>query len=117
MSDDSSNRASRRAERPHDVTDPLLWQLALDVLDAHEPTEDGVCGNLLCAGEPYPCAARGNAEQSLRLARGGAETPPTAAQQWDGHDETPDNWSTQESFHPRRTRSGEAVSASRASAA
>ncbi|RLP94501.1 MULTISPECIES: hypothetical protein [unclassified Micromonospora] len=78
MSDDTSNRPSRREQRPGDVTDPLLWQLAIDVLSAHEPDEDGACRNLLCAGQPWPCAARRSAEQSLRLARGSADTPSTS---------------------------------------
>ncbi|MDG4809746.1 hypothetical protein O7634_23595 [Micromonospora sp. WMMD1120] len=69
MSDDSSNRPSRTTERPHDVTDPLLWQLAIDVLNAHEPDDEGHCRNLQCAGQGWPCAARTSAEQSLRLAR------------------------------------------------
>ncbi|SIM63895.1 hypothetical protein [Micromonospora cremea] len=79
MSDDTSNRPSRREQRPGDVTDPLLWQLAIDVLSAHEPDEDGACHNLLCAGQPWPCAARRSAEQSLRLARGAADTPSTVS--------------------------------------
>ncbi|MEU4401547.1 hypothetical protein ACIQH6_23920 [Micromonospora orduensis] len=70
MSDDTSNRPSRRVERPHDVTDPLLWQLAVDVLSAHEPDDEGHCRNLQCAGQGWPCEARTGAEQSLRLARG-----------------------------------------------
>ncbi|MET8233903.1 hypothetical protein ABZS77_24840 [Micromonospora sp. NPDC005298] len=70
MSDDTSNRPSRRVERPHDVTDPLLWQLAVDVLGAHEPDDEGHCRNLQCAGQGWPCEARTGAEQSLRLARG-----------------------------------------------
>src|SRR4051794_4546847 len=69
MSDDTSNRPSRRAERPHDVTDPLLWQLAVDVLEAHEPDDEGHCRNIQCAGQSWPCSARTSAEQSLRLAR------------------------------------------------
>ncbi|WFE54466.1 MULTISPECIES: hypothetical protein [unclassified Micromonospora] len=73
MSDDTSNRPSRSAERPHDVTDPLLWQLAIDVLDAHEPDDEGHCHNLQCAGQAWPCAARQGAEHSLRLSRGAAE--------------------------------------------
>ncbi|PWR10623.1 hypothetical protein DKT68_08380 [Micromonospora acroterricola] len=81
MSDDTSNRPSRREQRPGDVTDPLLWQLAVDVLSAHEPDENGACHNLLCADQPWPCAARSSAEQSLRLARGAAETPSTVARE------------------------------------
>ncbi|MFF5181344.1 hypothetical protein ACFY2Q_25230 [Micromonospora sp. NPDC000316] len=90
MSDDTSNRPSRRTERPHDVTDPLLWQLAVDVLSAHEPDDEGFCRNLQCAGQSWPCAARNGAEQSLRLSRsshdsveapvdGGADRPEEAA--------------------------------------
>ncbi|MEV4660026.1 hypothetical protein [Micromonospora sp. NPDC049301] len=89
MSDDTSNRPSRREQRPGDVTDPLLWQLAIDVLSAHEPDEDGACTNLLCAGQPWPCAARTSAEQSLRLARGAAGTPSTVASERDEGATTP----------------------------
>lgn len=81
MSDETSNRPSRRAERPHDVTDPLLWQLAVDVLDAHEPDDEGHCRNLQCAGQSWPCAARTSAEQSLRLAR---STPDSVEMTTDG---------------------------------
>ncbi|MFG1881647.1 hypothetical protein [Micromonospora sp. NPDC049102] len=81
MSDDTSNRSSRRAERPHDVTDPLLWQLAVDVLEAHEPDDEGHCRNLQCAGQAWPCAARTSAEQSVRLAR---STPDSAEMTVDG---------------------------------
>ncbi|MET7668026.1 hypothetical protein [Micromonospora luteifusca] len=82
MSDDTSNRPSRHAERPHDVTDPLLWQLAIDVLAAHEPDDEGLCRNLQCAGQSWPCAARKGAEQSLRMSRS------TPAPVEDAHDET-----------------------------
>ncbi|MFG1872874.1 hypothetical protein [Micromonospora arborensis] len=86
MSDDTSNRPSRHAERPHDVTDPLLWQLAIDVLGAHEPDDEGHCRNLQCAGQSWPCAARNGAEQSLRLSRS------TPASIEDAHDETGAGW-------------------------
>ncbi|MFG2050009.1 hypothetical protein ACGFIW_21590 [Micromonospora sp. NPDC048935] len=88
MSDDTSNRPSRRAERPHDVTDPLLWQLAIDVLSAHEPDDEGHCRNLQCAGQSWPCAARNGAEQSLRLAR---STPDAVETSIDG-DEGGTGW-------------------------
>jgi hypothetical protein len=81
MSDETSDRPSRRAERPHDVTDPLLWQLAVDVLDAHEADDEGHCRNLQCAGQSWPCAARTTAEQSLRLAR---STPDSVESAVDG---------------------------------
>ncbi|WP_433133343.1 hypothetical protein ACQPWW_15545 [Micromonospora sp. CA-240977] len=83
MSDDTSNRPSRSAERPHDVTDPLLWQLAIDVLSAHEPDDEGNCRNLQCAGQSWPCAARAGAEQSIRLAR---STPAPVETTTDGGD-------------------------------
>ncbi|MFY1614966.1 hypothetical protein [Micromonospora sp. WMMD736] len=81
MSDETSNRPSRRAERPDDVTDPLLWQLAVDVLDAHEADDEGRCRNLQCAGQSWPCAARTTAEQSVRLAR---STPDSVEMTIDG---------------------------------
>ncbi|WP_030491950.1 hypothetical protein [Micromonospora chokoriensis] len=90
MSDDSSNRPSRTAERPHDVTDPLLWQLAIDVLSAHEPDDEGQCRNLQCAGRSWPCAARTRAEQSLRLAR---STPAPVELTIDDNDEVGTGWS------------------------
>ncbi|MEU0548545.1 hypothetical protein [Micromonospora sp. NPDC005979] len=78
MSDETSNRPSRSAERPDDVTDPLLWQLAVDVLEAHEADDEGHCRNLQCAGQSWPCAARTTAEQSLRLARSTSDSVETA---------------------------------------
>ncbi|MBM0233056.1 hypothetical protein JNW91_15010 [Micromonospora sp. STR1_7] len=99
MSDDTSNRPSRRVERPHDVTDPLLWQLAVDVLSAHEPDDEGRCRNLQCAGQGWPCEARAGAEESLRLAR---STPTSVEMAVEGvGDES------------RTGRPGEAVSAPR----
>ncbi|MET7709472.1 hypothetical protein [Micromonospora sp. NPDC005413] len=83
MSDDTSNRPSRHAERPHDVTDPLLWQLAIDVLSAHEPDDEGQCRNLQCAGQSWPCTARTGAEQSLRVSR---STPASGEMPMDGDD-------------------------------
>ncbi|MFI7657279.1 hypothetical protein ACIBTW_00220 [Micromonospora parva] len=83
MSDDTSNRPSRTAERPQDVTDPLLWQLAIDVLSAHEPDDEGRCRNLQCAGQSWPCAARNGAEHSLRLSR---STPDSVERTTDGDD-------------------------------
>ncbi|MFC4021558.1 hypothetical protein ACFOW4_26975 [Micromonospora sp. GCM10011542] len=115
MSEDSSNRPSRRTERPADVTDPLLWQLAVDVLSAHEPDENGACRNLLCAGQPWPCAARSSAEQSLRLARGSTETPATA----DGGEgaATGSGWSAESVPAARRNRAAGSASSRRGSGA
>ncbi|MEH1102366.1 hypothetical protein [Micromonospora sp. CPCC 205561] len=69
MSDATIDRSDRLADRPDEVTDPLLWKLALDVADAHEPDGDGGCHNLLCAGQPWPCHAWNNAQRALHLAR------------------------------------------------
>ncbi|MFF4879807.1 hypothetical protein [Micromonospora sp. NPDC000668] len=116
MPDDTSNRPSRHEQRPGDLTDPLLWQLAVDVLSAHEPDEDGACGNLLCAGQPWPCAARRNAEQSLQLSRGATDAPATASAER-GEDGTADaDWSATDAPAPRRawsagSRPGAAASA------
>jgi hypothetical protein len=118
MSEDSSNRPSRRTERPADVTDPLLWQLAVDVLSAHEPDENGACGNLLCAGQPWPCAARRTAEQSLQLAGGATGTPSTADRESD-EDAAPAGWSAESESAPasRRNRSAGSAPSRRASEA
>ncbi|MEH0972606.1 hypothetical protein V6U77_15915 [Micromonospora sp. CPCC 205546] len=66
---DTTDRSDRQADRPAEVTDPLLWKLALDVADAHEPDGDGGCRNLLCAGQAWPCPAWNNAQRALRMAR------------------------------------------------
>ena len=50
---DTTARSDRQADRPAEVTDPLLWKLALDVADAHEPDGDGGCRNLLCTGQAW----------------------------------------------------------------
>ncbi|MFD0973004.1 hypothetical protein [Plantactinospora endophytica] len=57
---------------PTDVTDPLLWRLAVDVLTAHQPGPDGRCVNLQCADHVGPCVAAGWAQRAMRAAR----TPP-----------------------------------------
>ncbi|MFG1888717.1 hypothetical protein ACGFIR_12710 [Micromonospora sp. NPDC049051] len=66
---DTTDRSDRQADRPAEVTDPLLWKLALDVADAHEPDGDGGCRNLLCAGQAWPCPAWNNAQRALHMAR------------------------------------------------
>lgn len=63
-------QSSRSGDRPDDVTDPLLWALALDVADAHAPSE-GECVQLQCAGQTWPCGAWTNAQRALTAARGG----------------------------------------------
>ncbi|MFC7549142.1 hypothetical protein [Plantactinospora sp. GCM10030261] len=72
MPEASSDRPSRNAERPDDVTDPMLWSLALGVADAHAPGEDGRCVQLHCGDQSWPCAAWNSAQQALAQARGGA---------------------------------------------
>ncbi|MGI5521236.1 hypothetical protein ACQEUX_09785 [Micromonospora sp. CA-259024] len=111
MSDDTSNRPSRNAERPHDVTDPLLWQLAVDVLSAHEPDDEGHCRNLQCAGQAWPCAARTSAEQSLRLAR---STPTSVEMTVEGvGDESRTGWPSEAVPAPRWGRNAGAVTSQR----
>ncbi|MFG3712908.1 hypothetical protein [Micromonospora sp. NPDC047730] len=78
MSDTSIDRSDRQADRPDEVTDPLLWKLALDVADAHEPDGDGGCRNLLCAGQAWPCPAWNNAQHALRVARADSATQPSS---------------------------------------
>jgi hypothetical protein len=68
MSDSGTERLDVDVERPDQVTDPLPWKLALAVADAHEPA-DGVCRNLGCAGQSWPCAAWNNAQHALRVAQ------------------------------------------------
>ncbi|MER7459836.1 hypothetical protein [Micromonospora sp. NPDC126480] len=73
MSDTSHDRSDHRAYRPDEVTDPLLWDLALEVADAHQPDAAGTdCGNLLCAGQGWPCAAWRTAQRALEVSRGTA---------------------------------------------
>ncbi|MER5702087.1 hypothetical protein ABT023_09020 [Micromonospora sp. NPDC002296] len=52
------------------MTDPLLWRLAYDVAEAHQPDETGRCRSLLCAGQQGPCETLHNAERAMELARG-----------------------------------------------
>ncbi|WP_433384548.1 hypothetical protein [Micromonospora sp. KLBMP9576] len=69
MSETSIERSDRQVDRPDEVTDPLLWKLALDVADAHEPDGNGGCRNLLCARLAWPCPPWQNAQRALRMAR------------------------------------------------
>lgn len=48
---------------------PLLWRLAIDVLAAHQPGQNGNCRNLQCAGQLGACAAARNARRVIELAR------------------------------------------------
>src|ERR671917_1757357 len=91
MSDTSRNRPDRHADRPPEVTDPLLWDLALDVADAHQPDADGACHNLLCAGQTWPCATWNTAQRALRSAQTPAgatgASPPVRTGRTGDHDQ------------------------------
>ncbi|MEV4201292.1 hypothetical protein [Micromonospora globbae] len=82
-----TDRTDSVTERPDGVTDPLLWKLALEVADAHEPDGEGGCRNLLCAGEPWPCTAWNNAQRALRAAQSEADGVAEPAQ------DAPTGWS------------------------
>ncbi|MGN9778001.1 hypothetical protein ACTMS0_19895 [Micromonospora sp. H33] len=76
MSDTSHDRSDRH-DRPDEVTDPLLWGLALGVADAHQPDEGGAdCVNLLCAGQGWPCAVWQTAQRALQVAQASPEQQP-----------------------------------------
>ncbi|WP_409074160.1 hypothetical protein [Micromonospora chalcea] len=62
-------RPGRLAAVPDDITDPLLWRLAIDVLAAHQPEHDGNCRNLQYAEQTGICTAASNARRALTLAR------------------------------------------------
>ncbi|MGC4857119.1 hypothetical protein ACLQ24_28050 [Micromonospora sp. DT4] len=69
MSDPSEPRPSERALLPSDVTDPLLWRLAVDVATAHQPGPDNRCVNLQCADQSGPCVAARMAQRAMRSSR------------------------------------------------
>ncbi|SCL26087.1 hypothetical protein GA0070616_3236 [Micromonospora nigra] len=69
MSERSRIRPSHRALLPSDVTDLLLWRLAVDVLTAHQPGPGDRCANLQCADQTGPCRAARQAQQAMRAAR------------------------------------------------
>lgn len=77
MSDPRRTRISDLTSMPDDVPDPLLWRLALDVVAAHQPGDDGHCRNLQCAGHTAPCPAFVAARRAMHLASP-APTPPAA---------------------------------------
>lgn len=62
-------RLSLLAVIPDDVTDPLLWRLALDVIAAHQPNDHGNCRNLQCANHRAMCPAARAARRAMNLAR------------------------------------------------
>lgn len=102
MSDTTHNRSAHRVDRPDEVTDPLLWGLALDVADAHQPDAAGTgCENLLCADQGWPCAAWQTAQHALRVARTPSGQRPT-----DRPGGQADSWMTPQT-HPLRPATAE----------
>ncbi|MET8908825.1 hypothetical protein [Micromonospora sp. NPDC004551] len=98
-----SETSTDRADRPAEVTDPLLWGLSAAVADAHQPDDDQVCVSPSCAGAAWPCAAWNNAQEGLRAARSLPPAPPAEAptpEQGDatvagpGRDDPLTGWST-----------------------
>ncbi|GAA3913843.1 hypothetical protein Aau02nite_63340 [Amorphoplanes auranticolor] len=62
-------RPSDTYPMPDDVTDRLLYALAVDVATAHQPRPDGTCPNLQCHGRAGPCVPLLNAYRAADLAR------------------------------------------------
>jgi hypothetical protein len=59
---------------PDDVTDILLWRLAVDVAANHQPDRFGRCANLRCTAQAYPCQPAQDAARALCASRN--TTPP-----------------------------------------
>jgi hypothetical protein len=72
-------RPSDRHPAPDDVTDRLLWALAVDVAAAHQPGPDGSCTNLQCRGQRGPCWALHTARRAAQLIRSAATHGPASA--------------------------------------
>ncbi|PWR16665.1 hypothetical protein DKT69_04350 [Micromonospora sicca] len=73
-----SEASTDPADRPVEVTDPLLWGLATAVADTHQADEDGACVSPSCVGAAWPCAAWNNAQEGMRAAQA-ASRPASAA--------------------------------------
>ncbi|MEU4218942.1 hypothetical protein [Actinoplanes sp. NPDC026623] len=58
-----------RGPTPDDVTEPMLWVLAVAVASAHRPDIDGRCTNLQCHGQQTPCQPTRTAHHAARLGR------------------------------------------------
>ncbi|WFE40483.1 hypothetical protein [Micromonospora sp. WMMD998] len=71
----SGSNTDRAADRPAEVTDPLLWDMSAAVADAHQPDAEGRCASPSCAGAAWPCAPWDTAQVGLSAAR----TPSAAA--------------------------------------
>ncbi|MEO3773960.1 hypothetical protein [Micromonospora sp. B9E7] len=72
--EDRSRRPSDRTAVPDDVTDRLLWALAVYVAAAHQPGSDGACTNLQCRGQHSPCWALRTAQRAQQHARSATTT-------------------------------------------
>ncbi|WFE65500.1 hypothetical protein [Micromonospora sp. WMMD714] len=99
MSDAHHTQRHTRTAAPAGVTDPLLWRLALDVIDAHHPDQSGRCDNLLCEHQDWPCDAARNARRALSMA--GDAALDTADDRRTGRE--------QAGLSPRRSRTAEAA--------
>jgi hypothetical protein len=62
-------RPSDTCTFPDDVTDRLLYTLAVDVAAAHQPGPDGTCGNPQCRHQSCPCEPLRNAYRAATAAR------------------------------------------------
>jgi hypothetical protein len=72
----TTDRLGPRGEAPDEVYDRLLWNLAADVLAAHQPGARGLCTNLQCTTSGhYPCPPAATAMRAQTLA---AHTPQRA---------------------------------------
>ncbi|SBT40420.1 hypothetical protein [Micromonospora auratinigra] len=94
-----SEASTDRADRPAEVTDPLLWGLSATVADAHQPDDDRICVSPSCVGAAWPCAAWNNAQEGLRAARtprpaGAAPATAPAGPAADEHHDPLTGWST-----------------------
>jgi hypothetical protein len=56
-------------EPPADVTDPVLWRLAVDVAAHHQPGPNRACAHPFCAGAPWPCHPYRLARRAEQLSR------------------------------------------------
>ncbi|WP_428962236.1 hypothetical protein [Micromonospora fluostatini] len=86
MPNQSRARPSHRARVPRDVTDPLLWRLAVDVLTAHQAGPGDRCVNLQCADQTGPCAPARQAQRAMVAARAAARQPPPVLETVTAHD-------------------------------
>ncbi|MCZ7437349.1 hypothetical protein O7598_13165 [Micromonospora sp. WMMC241] len=75
----SASTTDRVADRPAEVTDPLLWDLSAAVADTHQPDAQRACASPSCAGVAWPCPAWNAAQAGLTIARAGSPGTRTGA--------------------------------------